>query len=270
MWYVGGAVRDYFINQTHPQDKRLASKDIDFAIEADSYEGMLEYLKGFWGVEVMQEDAQFGRIIGKIAKSELNNHPILRQVKGDYVFADFVLCRKDGLYSDHRRPDTIEYASIEDDLARRDLTINSIAIKVDNSSAIVLDPYNGLTDIKSKTLQFTGSAFDRITEDYLRVLRLYRFKVTLNQKVLHFEDIDVEWTVSKPVSNIIYEYDLIFADGIKQCVSEDRIREELSKMFKYNTLHSMHVLSHEMPSNLRRAMLGNQVWLEPTSKKRGR
>jgi tRNA nucleotidyltransferase/poly(A) polymerase len=270
MYYVGGAVRDYYINQYHPNDERLASKDIDFAIEADSYDIMLEYLKGSWNVEVMQEDAKFGRIIGKIHKSVLKDHPILKQVKGDYVFADFVMCRKDGSYSDHRRPDTIEYASIREDLARRDFTINSLAIKVDGPPDEVLDPFGGIQDIIFKTLRFTGGTYDRVTEDFLRVVRLYRFKVVLNKKVQHFEELEYEWTISKAVSNVVLGYDVTFSNGIKKYVSEDRIREELLKMFKYNTLHAMHVLSHEVPPNLRRAMLSGPIWLEPTTRERGK
>lgn len=268
MWYVGGAVRDYFINQYHPTDNRIASKDIDFAVEADSYEIMLEYLKGCWQVEVVQEDAQFGRIIGKIYKSELNNHPILKQIGGDYIHADFVLCRKDGCYSDHRRPDTIEYASIEQDLARRDFTINSMAIKVDGPQDEVLDPFGGIKDIRLKMLRFTGSAFDRITEDYLRVLRMYRFKICLNPIGIPFEELENEWTITKPIRTLVNSFDVTFSNGIQEYVSEDRIREELLKMFKFDTLHSMHVLSHEVPDNLRRAMLGGRLWLKPTSEER--
>ena len=268
MYYVGGAVRDYFIRYCHPEDSRRASKDIDFAVEVDSYYKMLEYLKNSFEVEVVQEDADFGRIIGKIAKTALNNHPILEQVQGKYLFADFVLCRKDGCYSDHRRPDKIEYASIEEDLARRDFTINSLAIPVDGSHDEVLDPFNGISDIRRKQLRFNGSIYDRVTEDYLRVLRLYRFLVTLHTPVANFQDTEIEWTIPKRTTTAIQHYSSVFAKGIKTYVSEDRIREELLKMFKYNTLHALYVLSQKVPHELRKAMLGGTIWLEPTSRKK--
>ena len=80
--------------------------------------------------------------------------------------------RLDGAYSDSRHPDSITYAkTIEEDLARRDFTINAMAY----DGKTLIDPFGGETDLKNKTVRFVGSARDRIREDALRALRACRF-----------------------------------------------------------------------------------------------
>jgi tRNA nucleotidyltransferase (CCA-adding enzyme) len=82
--------------------------------------------------------------------------------------------REDGIYSDNRRPDTVEYSdSIVDDLARRDFTINAMAI--DMSTDNLVDPFNGLLDLYAKKLKTVGVPALRFNEDYLRILRFFRF-----------------------------------------------------------------------------------------------
>ena len=85
---VGGAVRDQFLNRPN--------KDVDFAVEAESYEAMKEYIVANGG-KIYLETPEFFTIRGKIPNP------------GD---ADFVLCRKDGQYSDGRRPDSVSHGTI--------------------------------------------------------------------------------------------------------------------------------------------------------------
>lgn len=81
--------------------------------------------------------------------------------------------RFDGVYSDSRHPDSVSFSrSITEDLARRDFTINSIAYSEKSGYA---DPYNGMSDIKSKTIRCTGEPSKRFGEDALRMLRAVRF-----------------------------------------------------------------------------------------------
>lgn len=92
---------------------------------------------------------------------------------------EIALFRKDGTYSDGRRPDKVKVGTIEEDAERRDLTINSIYYDVWKDKYI--DPTgNGLKDIQNKVVRLNGKAKDRIQEDYLRILRCYRFASTLN------------------------------------------------------------------------------------------
>lgn len=87
--------------------------------------------------------------------------------------------RTESDYSDFRHPDKIEFArTIEEDLSRRDFTINSIALKLPQFE--FFDPYGGIDDIKAKRLAAIGEPKDRFNEDALRILRLFRFMAKLD------------------------------------------------------------------------------------------
>lgn len=84
--------------------------------------------------------------------------------------------RIDGDYSDNRHPDSVEFANtLYEDLARRDFTINAMAV---NKNGILYDPYNGLDDLKNRIIRCVGNPEARFTEDALRVLRALRFSTT--------------------------------------------------------------------------------------------
>lgn len=85
--------------------------------------------------------------------------------------------RTEGAYSDRRHPDAISFAkTIEEDLSRRDLTINAIAMAVDGS---LVDPFNGQHDIESKLVRAVGNPAERLTEDALRLMRAVRLATVL-------------------------------------------------------------------------------------------
>ena len=85
--------------------------------------------------------------------------------------------RKDSDYSDGRRPDSITFTDkIEDDLSRRDFTINAMAFGLDGE---IVDPFGGKSDIKSRVIRTVGSAEERFSEDGLRILRAIRFASVL-------------------------------------------------------------------------------------------
>lgn len=82
--------------------------------------------------------------------------------------------RKDGQSIDGRRPESVAFGQdIEEDLARRDFTINAMAMDVENN--ILIDPFFGSEDVKNKVIRTVGIAFDRFNEDALRMLRAFRF-----------------------------------------------------------------------------------------------
>ncbi len=86
--------------------------------------------------------------------------------------------RGDGSYSDGRRPDWVEFVDdITADLARRDFTVNAIA--VDPFAGELIDPFGGRLDLKERVLRAVGEPQERFTEDGLRVLRAARFVATL-------------------------------------------------------------------------------------------
>ncbi len=86
--------------------------------------------------------------------------------------------RGEGAYSDSRRPDSVFFVkNIDDDLARRDFTVNAIAF--DPNTDTLIDPWGGLRDLEQRVLRAVGVAQERFTEDGLRVLRAARFVATL-------------------------------------------------------------------------------------------
>jgi tRNA nucleotidyltransferase/poly(A) polymerase len=86
--------------------------------------------------------------------------------------------RRDGAYIDGRRPQTVEFsASLEQDLARRDFTMNAIAV---DARGCWRDPYDGLADIGRQVIRAVGDAAARMAEDGLRVARGLRFAATLD------------------------------------------------------------------------------------------
>ena len=87
--------------------------------------------------------------------------------------------RTEAGYSDGRHPDSINYAAtIEEDLARRDFTMNAIAASLKDGS--ITDPYGGQEDIKQKKIRTVGNAHERFMEDGLRPVRALRFASKLN------------------------------------------------------------------------------------------
>ncbi len=215
---VGGYVRDTIIG--------VPSKDIDYAVEAPSYEAMRDYiaLRG----KIYQERPQFLTI-----RAKLNNED-----------CDYVLCRKEGHYTDGRRPDSVSIGTIYDDLARRDFTCNAIAI---NENGDYIDPHGGIEDIQDQKLRCVGNARERFSEDSLRLLRAIRFEVTKN---LELDDSIVKCLNDKTIVNLLDN------------VSIERIREELYKCFVYDTPATLTLL--EEFDYLKNKIFTSRIILVPT------
>lgn len=89
--------------------------------------------------------------------------------------------RRDGAYRDNRHPESVAFTDrIEDDLARRDFTINAMALAPDGT---VIDPFGGRSDLRHSVLRCVGEARERFDEDALRILRLLRFAARLGFRV---------------------------------------------------------------------------------------
>lgn len=119
--------------------------------------------------------------------------------------------RKDSDYSDGRRPDSITFTDkIEDDLSRRDFTINAMAFGLDGE---IVDPFGGKSDIKSRVIRTVGSAEDRFSEDGLRILRAIRFASVLG------------FTIEKETAEAIHKLSRMLDK-----VSFERVFSEISKI----------------------------------------
>lgn len=88
--------------------------------------------------------------------------------------------RREHVYADHRRPERVEFgASIDEDLARRDFTMNAIAWAGRAAPAGPHDPFSGMADLRARSIRAVGRPDDRFNEDALRMLRAVRFAATL-------------------------------------------------------------------------------------------
>lgn len=236
IYLVGGAVREI----VRGNDSKV--KDWDFAVEAESFDAMRDWLNEN-GFEIYLEKPEYFTIR---ARAPRNGFSFAGRDMGHLTF-DFALCRTDGEYSDGRRPDSVEVGTIHSDLSRRDFTMNAIAM---DSSGTLIDPFDGEKDIRLQTIRCVGST-DRLKEDSLRMLRALRFAVQL------------EFDLSLNIRNFLLEGEN--ADLLDK-ISVDRIRDELHKMFKLDMEESFYYLT-EYPWIIRK-LVQCGIWLEPTTKGR--
>ena len=86
--------------------------------------------------------------------------------------------RLEGAYSDHRRPDGVRFtSSLEEDLSRRDFTVNAMAM---DAAGHITDPFGGREDLSRRLIRCVGDSHERFTEDALRMLRAVRFAAQLD------------------------------------------------------------------------------------------
>jgi len=143
--------------------------------------------------------------------------------------------RIEGKYSDKRHPDEIKFANkLEDDLARRDFTVNAIAM---DSDFKIIDPLNGQKDLEKKLIHAVGMAEDRFEEDALRIMRAVRLASELN-----FQIEDTTQKALEKKSNLL------------KFIAHERIRDEFSKMIMsekpsngLNTLREFKILDIFLP-----------------------
>ena len=123
--------------------------------------------------------------------------------------------RKEGAYKDNRSPEEVFYTDkLEEDVARRDFTMNSIAIDVNRN---VYDYYGGLKDIENKIIRCVGNSDDRFNEDSLRMMRAIRLSTQ--------HKFTIEENTFKSIVRNAY---------LIQMISKERIRDELCKILMSN------------------------------------
>ena len=124
--------------------------------------------------------------------------------------------RLEGKYSDKRHPDEIKFAkTVEEDLARRDFTVNALALNLAEGMAAkkIIDPFGGQEDLKNKILRAVGNPEERFQEDALRLMRAVRFMAQLGFQI---ED-KTEAAIKKHA-------------GLLEFISKERVRDELEKL----------------------------------------
>lgn len=131
-------------------------------------------------------------------------------------------------YSDKRRPDSVAFGdNLEEDLARRDFTINAIAL--DESKGQIIDPYKGQKDIEARVLRTVGTPTDRFEEDALRLMRAVRLVAEL------------EFALDTETAAAIQEK----GPNLKH-ISRERVRDEFTRILESKQPMMALVLSQQL------------------------
>lgn len=131
-----------------------------------------------------------------------------------YSVVEVTTFRIEQKYSDKRHPDKVEFAkTLEEDLGRRDFTINALALKVTNNDFEIIDLFEGKKDLKNKIIRAVGKPEDRFSEDALRMMRAIRFASELDYEI-EKETFDA---IKKNSKNLVH-------------IAQERIKDELQKI----------------------------------------
>lgn len=184
LYMIGSSSRDYLLNRV--------IEDYDFVTDATPKE-----IEKF--LEVSTTFEKYG-----VVKTKYKNKNI-----------DIVTLREESNYVDHRHPSKINFIKdINKDYLRRDFTINAIYI---DENYNVIDPSNGLIDLKVKRLKFIKDPLISIEEDPLRILRAYRF----------IKEYDL--SIDDETLSILKKHEYLINN-----LNKDKINEEMRKYNKYD------------------------------------
>jgi tRNA nucleotidyltransferase/poly(A) polymerase len=163
------------------------------------------------------------------------------------MVADFVLARKEVGYIEGTRRPKLELGTLYDDLIRRDFTVNAMAEAEDGT---IIDPFYGRLALQHKILDTPTDPEITFMDDPLRMLRAIRFSIT--------KGLDMENRVYNALQRSH------FWDKMVEVVSMERVREELTKCFKANTIETLNVLTELGKLDY---IFRDGLWLKPTFEK---
>ena len=241
IYEVGGCVRDEIIG--------VHTNDIDFTFVLDNtnqtidegWDEMLSHLKNE-GFKIFLETKDCFTVRAKFPKGHVN----------EGLVADFVMARKEVGYILGTRKPILELGTLEDDLRRRDFTLNALAKDLDGT---IVDLFEGRKHLEEGILVTPLNPIKTFFDDPLRMIRALRFSITKG-----FE-IDPE------VWDAMFEPGLI--EHLKKVVSKERIQGEVSKMMKHDTVSTLRLLAKidKIEPKLLEVMFGGDIWLLPSTKK---
>jgi tRNA nucleotidyltransferase/poly(A) polymerase len=248
LFLVGGAVRDALMG------RKMHGLDFDFVIGKLSPEEIENWFGNFGKVNLVGQ--HFG--VYKFMPTGFNTDTI--------EFIDIALPRTEevakgslGGYKDFDIQSDKDLP-IEDDLARRDFTINAMAFDIRKKTLI--DPFNGQNDIKGKTLRAVGIPEERFSEDLSRILRGIRFA-----SELHF---NIEEETSKAIQKLIKQVNQTFTkeEKTEYVVPREIIGIELAKAFNRSPVRAMreclsHGVLHEIFPKVMRIIEVDEGYVDP-------
>jgi len=239
---VGGCIRDAILG--------IDSKDIDFTFVLDNLDQTVE--EGFvqmesWmkerGYEIFLSTPDMFTIRAKFPKGD----------KNEGLVADFVMARKEVGYVEGTRRPILELGSVEDDLIRRDFTLNALAEDEDGN---LIDLFGGQEDLAKGLLRTPLDPKITMMDDPLRILRALRFSITKGFNI----DLKIWDAMLQPE----------ILEKLKTTVSVERMREEVFKMMKHDTPKSLRLINQvdlEFIPGFIDMVFSRGLWLEPTFKK---
>lgn len=204
-YLVGGCVRDLIISR-EPKDWDITTNAIPEEIISIFGEDDTVYENKFGtvGIKIRTPQADYTQLPLKEGEQTQSSDLI--------KIVEVTTYRKEFEYEDFRRPSKVEWGkNIEEDLERRDFTMNAIAY--DPIKDILKDVYKGQEDIKNKTISCVGDAEIRFNEDALRMLRAIRFSSEL------------EFVISSDTFNAIFK----LQNNLEK-ISKERVRDEFIKI----------------------------------------
>lgn len=221
-YIVGGCVRDLLM-ENPPAG---GPKDWDVATNAQPAEIQKLFPDSFY-------ENEFGTVGIKVKKFLPNGNS-----EREHDVVEATTFRVESKYSDRRRPDEIKFAkTLEEDLGRRDFTINALALKINGKNIEIIDPFEGQKDLKNKIIRAVGRPDERFNEDSLRMMRAIRFYAQLNFSI----EKKTETAIKKNAKNLKF-------------VSLERIKDELEKIILsdnasegINMLHETELLEYIIP-----------------------
>ena len=176
-----------------------------------------------WDIATNAKPEDVKRIFKKVIPTGIEHGTVTVHFMGAEI--EVTTYRTETDYSDGRHPDAVKYAAtIEEDLSRRDFTMNAIAASLNDGK--IEDPFNGETDIKNRIIRTVGNADERFSEDGLRPVRAVRFAAQTG--------FDIEENTLKAIPR---------AENVTARISIERFRDEFVKL-----------LSSDMPSRGLRLM----------------
>ena len=236
---VGGCVRDRILG--------IESKDIDFTFVLDNTNRTVE--EGFQLMTDWLTHKEFTiflstpdcfTIRAKFPKGHAN----------EGMVADFVLARKEVGYEEGTRRPILELGTLEDDLIRRDFTLNALA---EDEHGMIIDLFGGREDLSKGILRTPLPAKQTMMDDPLRIMRALRFKITKG-----FSIDDEIWLA-------MMQKDIL--DKLRTTVSAERIREEVFKMMKHSTpetIKLLHLVDSQSIPGFLDLVFDRGMWLKPT------
>ena len=169
-----------------------------------------------WDITTNAKPEEIIKIFRKVIPTGIKHGTVTIHFMGKEIEA--TTYRSESDYTDGRHPDSVNFnATLEDDLSRRDFTMNAIAASLSDGS--LKDPFDGQKDIKSKVIRTVGNARDRFLEDGLRPIRAIRFSSQLDFKI-------------EPQT-----YDAIKLPEVQErikSISMERFRDEFEKILRSN------------------------------------